>query len=229
METYKQIECEDRASETASRAGIYTLLSEIYRDVPSESLLNTLRAPAFAEALREAGLDLEVFFFSDTLSSYQKALAVEYTRLFVGPGKHLSLFESVHREGQLWGQTTIAVIESIRAGGLYYEQDDKNFADHLSVALEFMAHLLKREVAALRAGDLQEVQAAQHLQNQFLNEHLSRWLPTLCDAVIVQSRSPFYREMAKLTQDFMTQEFALTKMQDVDNEGPTRYQGRNAG
>ena len=136
-------------------------------------------------------------------------LAVEYARLFLGPGKHISPHESVHHQknngqwGQLWGESTVAVKKFIESSGLHYNSDYSGLPDHISVELEFMQQVTLREEQAWAEEDKDTVSRCLKNEKKFIEEHLARWVPIFCEKVIQEAELSFYREMAALTKNFI--------------------------
>ena len=125
------------------------------------------------------------------------ALAVEHTRLFVGPGEHpCPPYESVYRDaeadediGPVMGPSTDAVRRWYLEYGLAPDNSWTDLADHVSVELEFAGHL-----AAISEDDALE---------QFAGEHLREWLPEFLDRVEVATQEPFYAVLAAATRELL--------------------------
>jgi len=81
-------------------------------------------------------------------------LAVEFTRLFIGPGPHISPHESVNtethdvKEAALWSAQTVKVKKFIEAAGLEYDDSFSGMPDHVTAELEFMQRLAAKEAEA---------------------------------------------------------------------------------
>jgi TorA maturation chaperone TorD len=199
----------EMASFAGHRSSIYGLLAAIYRQEVSSDLLQQIKGPQFLGVLTKLGIELNNGFFKTPEKELLEEMAVEYARLFVGPGKHISPHESVHHKrddgqnGQLWGLSTAEVRNFIESSGLKYESDYKGLPDHISVELEFMQQVTQREETAWIEKD--DGIAGQCLKNEkkFIEEHLARWIPDFCEKVIKEAYLPFYREMAKLTKTFI--------------------------
>ena len=118
-------------------------------------------------------------------------LATEHTRLFRGVREGYGPpppYESLWREGQMMGDSTVAVATAFLEAG--YEYDGAwGPCDHLAEELRFMAALCMAEDAA----DALERQAA------FVERHLSAWVPTYCHALAEQAHEPLYRALARVT------------------------------
>ena len=191
------------------RSSIYGFLAAIYRQELTSELLQQMKAHRFQEVLSNLGVKLNNGFFQTSEQELLENLAIEYTRLFVGPGKHISPHESVHHKkegvqsGQLWGELTAQVKGIIESSGLEYESEYTGMPDHISVELEFMQHVVQREMQAWQADDDQTALLCLKNEKQFVDEHLFGWVPDFCDKVIEAAESPFYKEMARLTKSFI--------------------------
>lgn len=198
------------AARTATeRSNLYGFLAAVYRQEPTLPLLRRVRGGRMRKALAAAG----VVFGADVLDRPERELiedlAVEYTRLFIGPGRHIPPYASVHvkgEEGSLWGPSTAWAKRFIESTGLGYRPDYRGLPDHISVELEFMQQLTKHEARALEGRDEDKVGALRQLQKEFLAAHLAAWVPSFCDKVAAQAELSFFREMAKLTKDFIRSE-----------------------
>jgi TorA maturation chaperone TorD len=154
------------------------------------------------------GAELKDDFFKRPEDELIEDLAVEYTRLFLGPGRHISPHESIHHErgdgkwGELWGADTVAVKKFIETSGLEYKSGYNGMPDHISVELEFMQEAAKREAQAREADDNDGALYCLRMEKKFISEHL-KWISVFCDKVISEAEMAFYREMAKITKNFM--------------------------
>ncbi|GBE03997.1 hypothetical protein BMS3Abin09_00921 [bacterium BMS3Abin09] len=41
------------------------------------------------------------------------------------------------------------------------------------------------------------------MEKKFIDEHLTKWLPVFCKKIISEAKLPFYREMARITSNFI--------------------------
>jgi len=206
MESAEKLKRKDIAEH---RSGIYGLLAAIYRSEVTSDLLDQAKDPRFLGILNGLGLGLNGDFIQKPEDELLNDLAVEYARLFLGPGKHISPHESVHHQrddgqwGQLWGESTVEVKKFIEATGLNYEPDYKGLPDHISVEFELMEALTQREVKAWSEHDETAAIQCLEVQQKFLENHLGRWIPSFCEKVIKEAELPFYRGLAELTQRFI--------------------------
>ncbi len=196
--------------ETArQRSNIYGLLTLIYRAEVTKELLKHIRDPEFLSVLSDMGAKLEDDFLMGSEDELIEDLAVEYARLFLGPAKHISPHESIHHDtgdgdwGQLWGKSTVEVKKFIETAGLEYKSEYTGLPDHISVELEFMQEATKREAQARKENDSDGLLYCLKMEKKFIDEHVAKWIPIFCDIVISQAELPFYREMAKVTKQFM--------------------------
>ena len=200
------------------RSNVYGLLATIYHKELTTALLNQIKNPRFLKALSDEGVQLGDDILQRSDDELIEELAVEYTRLFLGPGKHISPHESVHHErddgdwGRLWGKDTVLVKKFIETAGLEYKSGYTGLPDHISVELEFMHEVTKREARAWEEKDSDGAIYCLKIEKKFIEEHLVKWIPAFCDKVISGAELSFYREMAKLTRSFIELE-----EQEIDN------------
>jgi len=191
------------------RSTIYGFLAAIYRQEVSADLLQQIKDPRFLEILTQLGIELNNGFFKKPEKELLEALAVEYARLFLGPGKHISPHESVHHKrddgqwGQLWGESTAEVKKIIESAGLEYNTEYTGLPDHISVELEFMQQVILREEQARQDNDKATALLCQENEKKFVDEHLLRWIPDFCEKVVKAADLPFYKEIARLTKTFI--------------------------
>lgn len=188
---------------------LHGFLASVFRSELSVEFLRQLRSEELRKTLAAAGVDLQDELLDGPEAMALEALAVEYAALFLGPGGHISPHESVQVDEEnntLWGDDTVAVRTYIEAVGFKYEGSYKGIPDHISVELEFMAELARRESQAWEAEDYAAAENALAFQSEFMREHLGRWVGTFCDKVIAGAHLPFYRDIARLMGDFLQTE-----------------------
>jgi putative dimethyl sulfoxide reductase chaperone len=210
--------------DAGTRSVMYGFLATLFRDQPTTELIDQFRDQAFREALSEAGVNLPDDFFAGSDKQYLTKLQVEYARLFIGPGGHISPHESVHRkdeESRLYGQATVNVMEFLETAGFDFKTDYKGLPDHISVELEFMQTLTGWEAEALEEGNTKLATQCLDIEKYFFQQHLAHWIPGFCTKVAEDAELPFYREIAKLTSDFivMEEEYLTAAKHHVPTEG----------
>jgi len=199
----------EKLSETAvARGQVYGLLTTVFRAEPSAAFIRDLKGHRFSGAFTDLGIDLGEAFRTTPESETLEELDIEFTRLFLGPGQHISAHESIFTEvdgdtGGLWGAKTVEVKKFIETTGLDYESGFTGLPDHISVELEFMRKLSEWEAARWSDKDSKNAKYCGTVQKKFIEEHLLKWVPKFCDEVIDKADLPFYGEMAGVTKDFL--------------------------
>ena len=203
------VDPEEIAQRAITRSNLYGFLAAIYRVEPTAGLLRQIRHPSLLEASVNVGVTLEIDFLGAPEEQLLPELVVEYTRLFIGPGKHISPHESVHTQGHdesLWGRSTVAVKDFIESVSIEFRPDYHGMPDHISVELELMQKLTEAEANAWQRGDYAEAAMWVQLEQKFTDDHLARWGPSFCEQVIGQAELSFYREMAVVTKQVLGME-----------------------
>ncbi len=205
----KKTKQKNMADTARQRCNVYGLLAIAYREEPTSDFLGQIKDPEFQRALSNAGVKIDDKFFKQPEEKLLEDLAIEYARLFLGPARHISPHESVHHErddgdwGMLWGKDTVLVKKFIESAGFEYKTDYKGLPDSISVELEFMQQVTKRETQAWDEDDYDGALYCLKIEKQFIDEHLARWIPIFCDKVMSKAELSLYREMAKLTKSFI--------------------------
>ncbi len=212
---------EDKRAVAKQRSDIYGLLASVYRQEVTSGLIQQIKDPQFLGVLSDLGTEGLDTFLQKPENELLEDLAVEYTGLFLGPGKHISPHESVHHQrddgqwGKLWGASTAEVKKFIESTGLDYIEDFKGLPDHISVEFEFMQQLALREEQAWMESDADGAAACRNVEKKFIEEHLIRWIPNFCEKVIQDAQMPFYRSFAELTINFI--EYEMEEMKKNGN------------
>ncbi len=202
----------DRAETAMARADVYGLLAAVFRAEPSSSFLTRLKDPEILGVFEALGLSLGEEFRDSPSERLREDLAVEFTRLFLGPGSHISPHESLHTDrasggnADLWGPETVAVKRFMEAAGLTVDDGFTGMPDHICAELEFMQHLTTKEAAAWTESDEEFATNILKIERRFYDEHLSRWVARFCDKVIENSEHPFYQRIAEVTKGFLEYE-----------------------
>lgn len=136
-------------------------------------------------------------------------LLVDYTRLFLGPiDTRAKPYGSVWLGGDttLMQDSTMAVLALYAEGGFDLAEDFRELPDHVAAELEFLYLLIWREAATRRSRDAEALAATTALRRRFLAEHLGAWVGPFAAAVRDGAQTPFYRELAALTDRFVALE-----------------------
>ncbi len=142
------------------------------------------------DSLVELSSEIKKVFNSTALQTLQ----VEYTKLFIGPGKEVVYpYGSVYLEDKkmVSCESTYWLEKRYSKWGVSIEV--KEPADHIALVLEFMFILSKDE----SDGSLLE-------QSILYNDYVLKWVPGFCDLVVKQNYSDFYVPIAKLVKIILT-------------------------
>jgi len=190
---------------------VYNLLAIVFRDVPSAAFLEQLKTAEFASALRDVQLDLDHAYLQRPTRQLREELCVEFTRLFCGPGKHISPHESVQlhmNSGSLWGPKTAEVKRFIELAGFDFVTSFNGIPDHISVELEFLSKLTLKEAESWQQRSGKAAGNALEWQLEFIAEHAGKWIADFCHKVSEQAQTPFYDVFASLLRRFLAAERA---------------------
>ncbi|WP_374590523.1 molecular chaperone TorD family protein [Aquabacterium sp.] len=202
-DVYVQIPSIKRAQ--AARSLVYQVFSRlfIYPDSPEQQAFVQCDAWPLLESARE-----QLPYSIDMLLSLQAPepdleLPVTYTRLFDNCSGRamLSLHEKDHRSespDSLWED----LIRFYEHFGIRYELGgiNKEWPDWIGIELEFMHYLSALEVAAPSDTHAASVIAA---QADFIDRHLARWIPRLCDALAKKAPQTPYGACAAALGEFV--------------------------
>ena len=188
-----------------NRSYYYGFLSTVYLQEPTREFIKSLRESNILDVLNKSDLRFDKEINNDVSDKHLNDLVLEYTRLFIGPGKHVSPYESVYRDNEdaLWSETTVKVKNFIESSGLEYSYNWSGLPDHIGVELEFMQRLTCHENEAWAREDKKQAISCLEFEKRFIDEHLSQWVPIFCNKVKEETRVAFYREMAELTRQFI--------------------------
>ncbi len=129
-------------------------------------------------------------------------IIVDFTRLFIGPYTMAAPpYESIYRkgDGQMMGDSTMAVVGIYRQGGFDLSEDFFDAPDHVAAELEFVCALLGRKMASNQAGDLKDVKLYEDLLKRLMVDHLNSWIPLFAQRVKEKANTEFYRILAEIT------------------------------
>lgn len=173
-----------------ARANLYHLLSKVYLKEIDKGLLCALRqCPIISPDILNKSDDVLL-----------NELAEEYAALFLVSGG-LPPYESVRLKGLLCQEPTIEVERFYEKCGLVLKDEWKRiFPDHLGLELEFMGFLCDKE-----AEDSENNLWADY-QREFFVDHLNQWVFDYLNDLERCSFHPFYREVARLTREFLESE-----------------------
>ena len=213
----KNAELKNMTEEAFQRSSIYGFLARVFRKELTLDMLARIKAPDFKEVLSDLGVQLGDEFYAKPEKELIEDLAVEYTRLFLGPGRHISPHESIHNErddgdwGRHWGASTVEVKKFVESLGLKYKDSDTSIPDHISVELELMQKIIAKEKEGWSDNSGNDALHYLKIEKMFMEDHIMKWIPKFCDEITAEAELSFYREMAGLTKSFIQ-----TDMEDMN-------------
>ncbi|MDX1763937.1 MAG: molecular chaperone TorD family protein [bacterium] len=203
-------------SEAKERASLYGLLSRMFRTEPGPELIRHFRSPAIQKTLEDLNLAMGREFMETDEKILQEELGAQYTRLFLAPPTHLPPYESCFVGGinqpketfepSLQGKAALETAAFYEAHGITFDHEASLFPDHIAVELDALRLLCDLEAEAGSRGNPAAVLRCRQTAARFLEEHVNRWVPLFCDAVLESAKTGFYAVAAKLTKSFIDAE-----------------------
>lgn len=194
--------------EAAGRATVYTLLATGFA-LPTPATRGLLARTLIPGAL---GLELP-----NRLSDRVRDLA---TCVPTDPHRaredHMALFppitsqdapgnETAYRGDGIFQQTTILadIAGFYRAHGLRAGGSARERLDHITVELEFMTVLARKQVFALEDGRIEDSDICRETASLFLSDHLGCWAPAFGRRAATVTASPWYRHLGLLLAEWV--------------------------
>jgi len=143
-------------------------------------------------------------FQSQDLGQLKTTLAADYARLFLSINKvpaHPS--ESAYREGVMMQHYRDEVLKTYWSFGISTKKEFTEPEDHIATELSFMAYLCSKAGEALNTGDIKKAKTYIQAQKDFLETHLTKWIPKLIQDIYETAQTPFYKGIAALTGEFI--------------------------
>ena len=148
--------------------------------------------------------------FTQDVESLYHELAIEYARLFIGPGPVIvSPYESIHKDAGIHasaflmvGSAARKVLKSYQAAGLSMVDGLNEPPDHIATELEFMYYLIEKEASAWKAGAHNEARKWRCLQISFFTMHLGEWGIEFTNLVEKKTEKNFYAALSCLSSAF---------------------------
>lgn len=152
---------------------------------------------------------LKEVFLQDQEILYHR-LAVEYARLFIGPGSVVvSPYESIHETDEthppallMVGPVADKVLISYQEAGLTMIEGLNEPPDHIATELEFMYYLSNMEAIAWNSGEANEARKWHGLQLSFFKSHLGGWGINFTRLVEKETTEKFYSALSSLAFSF---------------------------
>lgn len=215
----------------ANRAYLYRLFHIAFGAEPSKEMLAALCSRESVEALRYFGSTDEAAHMredgtgrslAEVLDSIADALAecagkeedpdyVEsmksaFTRLFLVPGSsYVYVWESpyIGKETMLFQESTLDVRRRYAEYGFTAVEFGHFPEDHLSMMLDFLAHLSSTAYDVFGDGGDEELFRILSSQQEFVSEHIVNWLPAFRERLDEKDVSGMYSDLAEALYTFL--------------------------
>lgn len=203
-----------------ARGQLYRVLAAAFLRPPTPELVGPFLDGGvladLADRFGEAAV-AELIAFRETFGTDYRGLDQDYQDLFLVPlGRYVTPYEAVYRDervvddrvvrGLLMGPSTLAIRALYREAGVEVAAEVLELPDHVGLELACMAVLCEAEAQARQGDETEAVARARALQRRLLEDHLLRWVPSLCARVHASAPGPFYRGLASLTEAFLREE-----------------------
>ncbi len=221
-----------------ARKNIYSLLSSLFLEPPTYSLLQSILSEYGNRVKGESRetLDQALADFIDACRvTDADTLTREYNNLFVVPvGGYVAPYESVFLDermlgnkkvsGLLMGPSAIDVKKWYRQAGMELSGSVKEMPDHIGIEIRFMAHLCEKELEAETNGDHELIFKIQDTQLGFLETHLTKWIDPLVEKVQSNTTSTFYIALCEITRLLLQEDFVSLQKEatNIHNEAAKR-------
>lgn len=197
------------------RSDVYRLLSECYLYPDNEKQTEIKHQSERVKDILENLARHTGYISTETAAGFMSALdsptledcQVEYVRLFDYRPK-CGIYESayVKTEGENPAKLQLQIEECYSRFGLGTSEGFSDPPDHLSIELEFMHFLTNQEAEAMDQGHEEEMEICLQAQREFSTNHLNNWVPGFCDCLATHAQLEFYRILATITRNFVSED-----------------------
>lgn len=207
---------ESLAAIEENRATTYGLLARLFRVEADADLLAQMKQMRFPARTENDGIDKGYRFISRYLSGVNensvRELAIDYVRVFIGHGvdgfSAAYPYESIHvSQKRLLMQSARDEVRALfLAAGLEKDAVWNEGEDHIALELEYMQTLAMRCASALNASDTEQACRLLAMQRSFIEDHLSPWVPTLCEDMRRFAQTDMYKGLSHLLEGFIEED-----------------------
>jgi len=214
-----------------ARSEVYNLFSALYLELPSLPLLENVFSAEFERQLSTAaikldltemkrGLKLVTRFVADFKDQPKKEVltrvSVDRTRLLRGVNPQLSPpppYESVYREGRLWGKSTVDVAHTFPKLGAKPPEQWTEPPDYIGIEFDLMRIICHSELNAWQSSDAAKALGYLEAGRDFLKRHILQWVPGFCEQMYQRAELTFYQGIARMTDGFVKYDSHLVDYQ----------------
>ncbi len=130
-------------------------------------------------------------------------------------------YETGYRGDGIFQQSSIMadIAGFYRAHGLRAGGAERERPDHITVELEFMAFLAKKEAMALQRKSSEQVEICRDTSALFLSEHLGCWAPAFGRRAAAVASTPWLTEIGLLVALWIEDELMAFAVEPVEEKG----------
>ncbi len=200
----------------AATADAYRLLSACYYEPEKNMLLEEGLFVQLRDALKLClpdSAELAEALAISLQGASQQDLLIDYAKLFVGPDVLLAHpYGSVYLDGPkvLMGDSTIDVMARYQDADFGVSPDFNEVPDHIAIEFEFLYLTCFNEALAQNEERADDQQYWHQLRQQFIADHIGRWVNDFCDKLRKNTQFDYYRQLADLTQRFINAQRSAT-------------------
>jgi TorA maturation chaperone TorD len=209
------------AIHAAGRLTVYSLLATGFM-FPTTGRMNTIRSTLLpGSSILDLGPDLNerVETLAESVPADVDRLRSHYMELFPpiasqdAPG-----YETGYRGDGVFQQSAIMadIAGFYRAHGLRAGGEERERLDHITVELEFMAVLAKKEALALEAGDPENASICRDTAATFLAEHLGCWGPAFGLRASMIASDPWYVSLAECLVAWLEEDLDIMEAEPIE-------------
>lgn len=223
---------EELAQLAMSRSQLYGFLEGTYSLAPSEQLVANLRDPVFVHFLssvadaEELSLDIQqgirviMQFIHEShqkpTSELRAELTDQYNRIVLASHPETGYkppYESAYLapELELQSHTRAVVARIYSEAQLVLPLHLNQQSDFIGVELDLMRHLCFKESQAWKENNWNQALVCLERESRFLDDHLTRWVPSSCDAMVREVSGELYRGIAQWTKGYVLDEAEKTR------------------
>jgi len=178
----------------------YQFLAHVYRAAPDSAFIDSLLAMD-VDAITPLSNCVEVMKSRDP-EDMRIELEAEYNRVFLGMSPDpIAPYESVYTspEHLLMQDARDEVAALYLAESLTLPGETRIPEDHIAFEFDYMAFLCGVAAQACAENDQDKVAEYRDKQRDFLEKHLLRWIPAMCQDMKKRVRTDFYRSICDIT------------------------------